>query len=58
MKLDVYNMAPESISKAYFINPAHQSVCVCVSPMVGLQRLGELVPTQRIHTKIEELLGA
>jgi hypothetical protein len=25
-------IAPESISVAYFINPSHQSVHVCVSP--------------------------
>jgi hypothetical protein len=32
MKLGIYVMAPELISKAYFINSSHQSVCVCVSP--------------------------
>jgi hypothetical protein len=32
IKLDMYIMAPEPISKAYFINPSHQSVSVCVPP--------------------------
>jgi hypothetical protein len=32
MKLGMYFMAPEPISTAYFINPSHQSVSVCVSP--------------------------
>jgi hypothetical protein len=31
MKLGMYIMAPELISKAYFINPSHQSVSVFVS---------------------------
>jgi hypothetical protein len=30
MKLGMYIMAPEPISMAYFINPSHQSVSVCV----------------------------
>jgi hypothetical protein len=32
MKLCVYIMAPDPISMAYFINPSHQSVCLCVYP--------------------------
>jgi hypothetical protein len=30
MKLSMYMMAPEPISKAYFINPSHQSACLYV----------------------------
>jgi hypothetical protein len=28
-------MTSEPISTAYFINPSHQSVSVCVSPIIG-----------------------
>jgi hypothetical protein len=31
-KLDIYIMAPEPVSVAYFINPTHQSGSICVSP--------------------------
>jgi hypothetical protein len=37
-------MAPEPISTAYFINPSHQSVCMCILPTVARQRLGRHVP--------------
>jgi hypothetical protein len=32
IKLGMYIMAPEPISKAYFINPSHHSVCLYVYP--------------------------
>jgi hypothetical protein len=32
MKLGMYIMATESISTAYFLNPSHQPVCLCVHP--------------------------
>jgi hypothetical protein len=32
----IYKMAPEPISKAYFINPSHQSVCLYVYPLLLL----------------------
>jgi hypothetical protein len=42
MKLGMYNMATEPIITAYFINPSHQSVCLCVyPPIVARQRLGK-----------------
>jgi hypothetical protein len=55
MKLGLYIMAPEPISVAYFINPSHQSMCLCVSllgkgsvkfipPFIARQRLSEHVP--------------
>jgi hypothetical protein len=34
MKLGMYAMAPEPILTAYFINPAHQSVCLYVYPPI------------------------
>jgi hypothetical protein len=54
----MYIMAPEHISTAYFINPSHQSVSVCVSLLSFLgkcsvkcilsflarQRIGKHVP--------------
>jgi hypothetical protein len=33
MKLDIYIMAHEPISVAYFISPSHQSVCLYVYPL-------------------------
>jgi hypothetical protein len=32
-------MAPEPISMVYFINPSHQSVCMCTAPTVTRQLL-------------------
>lgn len=44
MKFDAYVMATEHISKAYFINPSHRSVCPYVYPyMVARQFLGKHV---------------
>jgi hypothetical protein len=71
MKRGMYIMAPEPISTAYFINPSHQSVSVCVSllslpgkgsvkcipPFSARQRLGNTFPPQRIQATSEELLG-
>jgi hypothetical protein len=39
MKLGTYIMAPELISRAYFINASHQSVYV--SPVIARQRLNK-----------------
>jgi hypothetical protein len=40
MKLDMYIMAPELISTAYFINPSRQSVCLHVyPPIIARQRI-------------------
>jgi hypothetical protein len=59
MKLGMYIMAPEPISKAPFMNPSHQPVSICASPpIVARQRIGKHVPRQRIHATIEELLDA
>jgi hypothetical protein len=33
MKLGIYIMTSEPISVAYLMNPSHQSVCLCVSPI-------------------------
>jgi hypothetical protein len=49
-KLDVYIMAPEPISAAYFINPSHQSVCLYILSLVDNGSV-ETLPRQRIHTK-------
>jgi hypothetical protein len=58
-KLAMYIMATQPISMAYFINPSHQSVCVCV---LFLSLLGKgfvhMFPRQRIQTTIKELLDA
>jgi hypothetical protein len=52
MKLDMYNMTPEPISTAYFINFSHQSVL-----SVARQRLGKNVTAEtNTHTTIEDLL--
>jgi hypothetical protein len=40
MKLGTCIMEPEPIQTAYFINPSHQFMCLCVySPIVARQRL-------------------
>jgi hypothetical protein len=42
MRLGMNIMAPESISRVYFINPSQQSVCLCVySPLEARQWLGK-----------------
>jgi hypothetical protein len=35
------NMISERISAAYFINPSHQSVSICVYPIIASQRFGK-----------------
>jgi hypothetical protein len=47
MKLGMYVMAPEPISMAYFTNPSHQSVCLCIPRMVARKRLGKFYPSLR-----------
>jgi hypothetical protein len=44
--LGMYIMAPEPISPVYYMNPSHQSVCLCVSLIVARQRLGKNVTRQ------------
>jgi hypothetical protein len=73
MKLGMYIMAPAIISTAYFINPSHQSVSVCISllsllgkgsvncilPFVATQRLSKNVTVlNNAHATIKELLDA
>jgi hypothetical protein len=44
MKLRMYIMAPVPISKAYFINLSHQSVCLYVYlHIIAMQQLGKNV---------------
>jgi hypothetical protein len=60
MEFGMYIMAYEPISKTYFINPSHQSVCLYVyTPNIVRQRLGENV-TEATNTRatVEELLDA
>jgi hypothetical protein len=69
MELGKYIMALEPISTAYFMNPSHQSVSICVYPIVARQRLSKnraIVARQRLsknvtattntHATIDELL--
>jgi hypothetical protein len=60
MKIYIYNMAPKPISKAYFINHSHQSMCIYVYPtMVARQRLGkDITAATNKHATIEEMLEA
>jgi hypothetical protein len=64
MKIDVYFIASETISTAYFINPPSQSVCFYVYPLslldngsvkIPLSLLGNgsvsILPWQRISTQ-------
>jgi hypothetical protein len=58
MKLCMHIMTPETISRAYLIDPSHQSVCLYVyPPIVARQRLGRNVTqTTNTHATIEEIL--
>jgi hypothetical protein len=59
MKLgDMYIMAPELISTAYFINPSRQTVCLCILTFIARQRLGKHHPMPTNIRKINELLDA
>jgi hypothetical protein len=57
MKLGMYIMATEPISAAYFINPSHQAVCLCMCPRLSLLRKGsaDRLLWQRIHATRKEL---
>jgi hypothetical protein len=46
MTYDIYIMTPEPISTAYFINPSHPRVSVCVPSIVARQRLGKHVSVE------------
>jgi hypothetical protein len=49
IKLSLYIMAPEPIQMAYFISPAHQSVCLYMyPPIIARQRLSKNVITATI----------
>jgi hypothetical protein len=57
MKLGMYNMAPEPISTACFINTSHQTVCLYV--YVATQWLAKNVTAAKnTHATMEELLNA
>jgi hypothetical protein len=59
MKLGMYDMmAPGPISAAYFINAAHQSLCLYVYiPNFARQQLGKYVTAAtNTHATIEKLL--
>jgi hypothetical protein len=60
MKPDIYIMAPEPISTAYFINPSHLSVCVYMYlHIVGRQGVGKNVTTvMNIRATIDKLFDA
>jgi hypothetical protein len=47
MKLCTYITTPDPISTAYFINPSHQSICMCIPPTIARQRLGKLYSSFR-----------
>jgi hypothetical protein len=53
----MYIMAPEPISTAYFTNPSHQSLCLCVYPLiVARQQLGKNVTAVTNTPATTELL--
>jgi hypothetical protein len=50
MKQGMYIMAPEHNSAAYFMYLSYLSVCLYAYPsIVARQRLGKMLPRQRIH---------
>jgi hypothetical protein len=50
-------MAPEPISTAYFINPSHQSVSLCILDFVARQPLGKHDPTATNTRKYKRIVG-
>jgi hypothetical protein len=55
----MYIAAPEPILTAHLINPSHQSVSLCVSPIVARQRLSKNVTAENNRdATIEELLDS
>jgi hypothetical protein len=57
VKFGMYIIAPEPYSTAYFIKPAHQSVCMCILLFSLGQRLSNNVITAKnTYATIEELL--
>jgi hypothetical protein len=51
-------MAPQPISTEYFINPSHQSMCLCFPLSLLGNGSVNMFPRQRIHVTIEELFDA
>jgi hypothetical protein len=60
MKLGMYIIAPDSISKAVFINLHHQFVCLYVYPsVVAMQRHSKNIAAAKdTRATVEELLDA
>jgi hypothetical protein len=60
MKFGIHTTAPEPISTAYFINPSHQSLRVCICIRLSLLGNGSVnaLPRQRMQATVEELLDA
>jgi hypothetical protein len=59
MNLDMFVMAADPISTAYFINPSHQSVCLYVCPSYRVyfaSLLGNTFPRQWAHAIIKVFL--
>jgi hypothetical protein len=53
MELGICIMAPESISAAYFINPSHQSVSICMPPLSFLGNGSvKTLPRQRYNRRV------
>jgi hypothetical protein len=58
MELGMYIITPELISAAYFINPSHQFVCLCVYPSTfARHRLSENVTTAMNTHNNERIVG-
>jgi hypothetical protein len=57
IKLGMYIMACEPISTVYFINPSHQTVCLCVSPVIARQWLDTVIAAaMNTHATIAEFV--
>jgi hypothetical protein len=63
MRLGMHIMTPELILTAYFINPFHQPLCLCVyictciSPFVTRLWFGKTFPRQQIHIQQIIIVG-
>jgi hypothetical protein len=57
MKLGMYIMTPEPISKAYLMNPISLCVCMCIPLSLLGNGSVETLPLQRIHTQQKKNYG-
>jgi hypothetical protein len=58
MKIDMHIMASEPIRAAYFINPSHQSVSVCILVVATKWKGKTVAAARKTYATTEKLLDA